>query len=421
MPSLAAQRGGDPWYRRLFSGNGALWALYFILVLFSLLAVGSAISSEFYKSMSRGGLNLLVKHILMLALGTGVAVLTARISGRRMRYGLVQLATPAVLIMFLLQVFLGHSTNGAERWINVFGLFTIQPSEFIRVYIILQGASIAGTDIRENPKKIRGYIAFWVLVLAPSTISIFNNISTGLIFITVLYIYSWVLKAPKKFMYWVSLIFGGIVALALLWTLLAPVQYVPGRLATARARIYRAVEGRGEKTSVELNDENLQPEVARMAIARSKVVGVGVGKSKMRDILPQAYSDYIYAIIIEEWGIVGLLLVPGIYVFWMYVAWREARKQTSVFRSNLLKGFGILYPLQALVNMVVASGIITTGQTLPMLSFGGSSIIATSIAFGLVIGASRVDRKDEAKDKKTPTKPTEEADYEELDSVPQQA
>ena len=112
----------------------------------------------------------------------------------------------------------------------------------------------------------------------------------------------------------------------------------------------------------------------------------------MRDSLSQAYSDYLYAIIIEEYGFLGLIFIPSLYFAWMLIGYREARKQTNVYRSNLIKGFGILYPMQALVNMIVASGIITTGQTLPLISYGGSSIIATSIAFGIMISASKIDK-----------------------------
>ena len=140
-----------------------------------------------------------------------------------------------------------------------------------------------------------------------------------------------------------------------------------------------------------ITDENRQEQMGRIAIARGQTPH-GPGKSKIRDTLAMAYSDYLYAIIIEEYSFLGLLLIPGLYLCWMYLALREARKQTNTYRSNLLKGFGILYPMQAIVNMVVASGIISTGQTLPLLSYGGSSIIAASMAFGIMIGASRVDK-----------------------------
>ena len=102
-----------------------------------------------------------------------------------------------------------------------------------------------------------------------------------------------------------------------------------------------------------------------------QAVGRGPGNSKLRDSLSQAYSDYLYAIIIEEYGILGLLFIPSLYLVWMLIGYREARKQTNVFRSNLIKGFGILYPLQALVNMIVASGIITTGRRSRSSAMGG--------------------------------------------------
>ena len=165
---------------------------------------------------------------------------------------------------------------------------------------------------------------------------------------------------------------------------------MPSRATTWRNRIERAVSEREDR--FQITDENRQEQMGRIAIARSQLIGKGPGNSKIRDTLAMAYSDYLYAIIIEEYGLIGLLFIPGLYVIWMLLAYREARKQTNVYRSNLIKGFGILYPMQAIINMVVASGLISTGQTLPLLSFGGSSIVAASMAFGIMIGASRVDK-----------------------------
>ena len=232
-----------------------------------------------------------------------------------------------------------------------------------------------------------------------------SNLSTFLIIFAFLYLYSWVLKAPKRFMYRVTAI--GAIALVLggAYLYLAPESMLPGRAVTWHNRLHGAVKEREDRFAI--TDENRQEQMGRMAIANSKLVGRGPGNSKMRDSLSQAYSDYLYAIIIEEYGILGLLFIPSLYFAWMLIGYREARKQTNVYRSNLIKGFGILYPLQALVNMIVASGIITTGQTLPLISYGGSSILATSIAFGIMIGASRVD-----KPKREPH--TEEAEFTEV-------
>ena len=167
-----------------------------------------------------------------------------------------------------------------------------------------------------------------------------------------------------------------------------PDSLLPGRATTWRNRLERAVST--PEDQFKITDENRQEQMGRIAIARGQTPH-GPGKSKIRDTLAMAYSDYLYAIIIEEYSFLACSSSRSL-LCWMYLALREARKQTNTYRSNLLKGFGILYPMQAIVNMVVASGIISTGQTLPLLSYGGSSIIAASMAFGIMIGASRVDK-----------------------------
>ena len=375
------------WYQRIFAGNGLLWFLYFVLILASLITVSSAISSEYYKSISRGGLNPILKHSLMLVIGVASAIVMSMLSGKAYRYVLPRVSTLVMLILFFAQVFLGHSANGAERWINL-GFITIQPAEFLRVYMVIWGAFVAGKDQEEDPHKVKTYAFYWLRILFFSIFVMLGNLSTFLIFIV--YLYSWVLKAPKRFMYWVSGIGAVMAALFALYILFAPESLLVGRTLTWHNRIHGALTEQTDRFAI--TDANRQEQMGRMAIANSQLIGRGPGKSKMRDSLSLAYSDYLYAIIIEEYGILGLLFIPSLYFCWMFFAYREARKQTNVYRSNLIKGFGILYPLQALVNMIVASGVITTGQTLPLISYGGSSIIATSMAFGIMIGASRVDK-----------------------------
>ena len=378
------------WTRRVFSGNGLLWALYFLLLLVSLYTVSSALSSEVYKSLSSGGgTNPILKHCLMLFLGGAAAVLCSTIKGRALRYTLPRSYLLAMIGLCIAQFVLGVNTNGAERWIRVLGM-TLQPSEFYRILLVLWGAYVAGKDTVENPQKERAYWVYWIIIFLLSILILVSNLSTFLIFFAFLYLYSWVLKAPKRFMYRVSVIGIGAIALGGAYLYLAPESMLPGRAVTWHNRLHGAVNERADKFAI--TDANRQEQMGRMAIANSKLLGRGPGNSKMRDSLSQAYSDYLYAIIIEEYGFLGLIFIPSLYFAWMLIGYREARKQTNVYRSNLIKGFGILYPMQALVNMIVASGIITTGQTLPLISYGGSSIIATSIAFGIMISASKIDK-----------------------------
>ena len=394
MTSMPEQQISQPlgerhWYQRVFDGNGLMWVLYFAFIIVSLVTVSSAISSDFYKSLSAGGMNPIMKHWIMLVIGGTTAVVMSSLPARYYRVHVPLLMTIGMVVMIIALILFGRATNGAERWINL-GFITLQPSEFMRVYMVLCGALIAKNDLVENPKKEKAYYVYWIALLLLSTPLILSNLSTGIIFVAFLFLYSWVLKAPKRAMRRFALVGAGGVALFAIALFTFPDSLLPSRATTWRNRIERAVSEREDR--FQITDENRQEQMGRIAIARSQLIGKGPGNSKIRDTLAMAYSDYLYAIIIEEYGLIGLLFIPGLYVIWMLLAYREARKQTNVYRSNLIKGFGILYPMQAIINMVVASGLISTGQTLPLLSFGGSSIVAASMAFGIMIGASRVDK-----------------------------
>ena len=390
MPSAEGAQRKD-WLRNVFAGNGLYWLLYLIFIIVSMVTVSSAISSEYYKAQAHGSINPQLKHALMLLLGVFAAIFFARISAKNLRNLLPRLSLLAMFGLCVAIYALGRSTNGAERWIHFAGL-TLQPAEFLRLFIVIWGAHITASDTTENPNKLRAYIGYAIFVGGFALAFASSNLSMLVIYAIFFVLYCWTLRAPKKFLRWLVILGIGGATLFTSYLLLAPESMLIGRSVTWRNRIHRMIEPKQPTDGATAKfdaDERHQEEMGRMAVASA---GRGPGKSKMRDHLPLAYSDYLYATIIEEYGIFGLLLIPGLYIAWMLLAYREARKQTNIYRSNLIKGFGILYPLQALVNMVVSSGLITTGQPLPLLSYGGSSVLASSIAIGITIAASRVDR-----------------------------
>lgn len=409
--TASSERG---WFKNIllnpFTGNGLFWVLYLAFFVVSMVTVSSAISSEYYKATYQGATNPILKHFLIYCIGAFCTFVGALFPARFLRNTVPPLSLLGQLVLLLLWVFFSHSANGTDRWILIFGI-TIQPAEFLRLHIILWGAHIAGADVQENPNKMGAYIFYLVTLCLFGFFFASSNLSMVIIYAVVFFLYCWMIHAPKRFLKWIAIGGGGLALLFALYILFAPESMLKGRATTWRARVHRMMEPKeaaGQATAKFDADDRFQEEQGRMAVASA---GRGPGNSKMSNTLPLAYSDYLYTIIIEEYGLIGLLLVPGLYVAWMLLAYREARKQTDVYRSNLIKGFGILYPLQALVNMVVASGIITTGQPLPLLSFGGSSILAASIAMGLTIAASRVDRP---KRRLHAAAPVEEVDYTEL-------
>ena len=362
--------------QRLLDGNGALWALYIAFMILSTLIVSSAISSEVYKAGS--GMPIF-KHILFLFGGFVLCAIVSQFSSRFMRNWaprIMMLAMP-LLIAWLLVA--GSGKNGAERWIYIAGI-SVQPSELMRIALVLWGAVAAGNSWKRNPKRWKQFTAYYVLSGILIAILASSNLSTGIIFVRS---FRWFVRVTVGLA-----LLGGIALMTL------PPSWLPGRASTWRARIERKVDehsvAKGEVREINMGG---QEDMGRMAIASSKnLLPVGPGQSKFRSALALAYSDYIYAIAIEEYGWLGLLVLPGLYVLWMWLILREARRQSSAYRANVLRGFAIIYPLQALVNLAVGAGLFNTGQTLPMFSFGGSSIFATSIAFGIMIGMSRSER-----------------------------
>ena len=159
-----------------------------------------------------------------------------------------------------------------------------------------------------------------------------------------------------------------------------------------------------EKDAVDkfvINDANRQVQHGRIAIARGGVLGVFPGNSVQRDFLPQAYSDFIYAIIVEEMGLVGGLLVILLYMVLLFRAGRIATKSKTVFPAILVIGLSLLLVLQAFVNMAVSTSLIpVTGQPLPMISRGGTSILVTSVYFGIMLGITRQIKEETVKTKK---------------------
>lgn len=376
--------------QRLLDGNGALWALYIAFMILSTLIVSSAISSEVYKAGS--GMPIF-KHILFLFGGFVLCAIVSQFSSRFMRNWaprIMMLAMP-LLIAWLLVA--GSGKNGAERWIYIAGI-SVQPSELMRIALVLWGAVAAGNSWKRNPKRWKQFTAYYVLSGILIAILASSNLSTGIIFVLFIGIYSIVLRAPWRSFRWFVRVTVGLALLGGIALMTLPPSWLPGRASTWRARIERKVDehsvAKGEVREINMGG---QEDMGRMAIASSKnLLPVGPGQSKFRSALALAYSDYIYAIAIEEYGWLGLLVLPGLYVLWMWLILREARRQSSAYRANVLRGFAIIYPLQALVNLAVGAGLFNTGQTLPMFSFGGSSIFATSIAFGIMIGMSRSER-----------------------------
>jgi len=297
------------------------------------------------------------------------------------------------ILLLILTPFIGTSVNGAERWISFMGI-TIQPLEIAKISLM---GTIAFLLSRQNGSN-DALIFKWMigLMLVVTGIIAMDNLSTAVLLFVVCYLLMFIGNVKLMRLLKVA---GAGVAVILLFLLLLNV--IPeswtddgplSRLGTWQNRIehFGSRNELSEEEYFTITDENYQVAHAQIAISNGGLLGVFPGNSTERDFLPQAYSDFIYAIIIEEMGLVGGLFVLMLYVIILIRAGMIARKTEKLFPKYLVLGSAMMLSIQAFINMAVAVNLIpVTGQPLPLISRGGTSTLITCAYFGLMLSADR--------------------------------
>jgi cell division protein FtsW len=370
---------------QLFKGDKIVWILYLLLCIVSLIEVYSASSTLTYRSHNTTG--PILRHAMFLLLGTVVVVIIHNFHFRHASaLGFMTLFIAVVLL--ILTPIIGVRVNDASRWIEFFGI-QFQPSEFAKLSMIILTAFILSKSQRSE-EQLR--ISFWIILVLTGGFAVLivgENLSTALLLCIVVFILMIFGRVPWKLLVRTALLVLAAAALfAFLLFLIPKIDKVP-RWETWHNRMFLHEPGVMEE-GFEITKSNYQPAHAKMAIANGSFTGVGPGNSTQRDYLPQAYSDFIYAIIIEEMGWFGALLIPFLYLVLLYRGLRIAKKCTKIFPMLLVMGSAMMIGLQAFVNMLVAVGAgPVTGQPMPLISRGGTSTIITCIYFGIILSVSR--------------------------------
>lgn len=383
---------------KIFKGDKVIWTVFIILCVISLVEIFSATSTIVYRQQSQWG--PILRHSMFLIGGIGVILLIHNVPYRY--FSSLIFVLFASIILLILTPFIGESVNNADRWISIMG-FTIQPSEIAKISLM---GTIAFLLSKQNGQN-DGILFKWMIglmVLVCGIIAL-DNLSTAVLLFGVCFILMFI--GNVKFMRLLK-VTGISVALLLLFVLL--LNIVPenwtnsgplNRLGTWQNRITHFGEARelSEDDYFTITDENYQVAHAKIAISNGGVFGVFPGNSTERDFLPQAYSDFIYAIIIEEMGIIGGIFVLLLYVIILIRSGIIARKIDKLFPKYLVLGSALMLSIQAFINMAVAVNLIpVTGQPLPLISRGGTSTLITCAYFGLILSADRfgiLKKKDE--------------------------
>ncbi|MDY6800834.1 MAG: FtsW/RodA/SpoVE family cell cycle protein [Bacteroidota bacterium] len=364
---------------KYFKGDRVIWGVIFALSMFSLLAVYSSTGTLAYKYQGGNTAYYILKHFVLLMVGLGIIYITHLIP-YKFYSKLSQLFLYLAIFLLAITLIMGTSLNQATRWLTLPGLgLTIQTSDFAKLALIMYIARIL--SMRQHKiDDFNGIVVSLIIpIVAVCGLIMPANLSTAVILFVSSFILMFIGRVKMRYL----MLLAGI-GVFIITLLIASIVFTgsQGRIGTWQNRIESFVSGDSE--------DNYQVEQSKIAIATGGFFGKGPGNSTQRNFLPHPYSDFIYAIIIEEYGFIGGVVVLILYLFLLYRAGVIVRKSNRTFAAFLAIGLTISLTFQAMINMGVAVNLFpVTGQTLPLVSMGGSSILFTGVAFGIILSVSR--------------------------------
>lgn len=376
----------------IFKGDKVIWIIFLFLCLISIVEVFSAASTLTYKSGDHWG--PITQHSVILMVGAFIVVLVHNIPCKYFRV-LPFFLLPVSCILLLAVMVMGNYVNGAARWMNFAGV-QFQPSELAKMAVIIVTAFILSRFQEEegaHPKAFK-YI-MWIIGIVFVLIAPENGSTAALLF-GVVFLMMVIGRIPWKQL---GMLVGGVAILLTLFV--SVIMITPAskyrdlpmmhRVETWQNRIKGFFEDKEAVPAAKYDiDKDAQIAHANIAIATSHVVGKMPGNSVQRDFLSQAFSDFIFAIIIEELGLLGGAFIVMLYLWLLIRAGKIAKRSEKPFPAFLVMGIAMLLVGQAMLNMMVAVGLFpVTGQPLPLISKGGTSTLINCAYIGMILSVSR--------------------------------
>lgn len=376
-----------------------IWAIVALLAIFSFLPVYSAASNLAYTGGNGQTFGYFVKHFVHLFLGFSIIYGIHKIPYRYFR-GLSMVMFPVILILLVVTLLQGTTIAGANasRWIRIPVVgFTFQPSTLAALVLMVYVARYLSKNFEENITFKSSMLNLWLPVFIVLVLILPANFSTAAIIFFMIIVLVFLGGYPIRYL---AAIVGMAIMGLMFFIMIAKLfpEAMPNRVDTWNSRIEHFLDNKDTA-------EDYQIEKAKIAIATGSFYGLGPGKSVQKNFLPQSSSDFIFAIIIEEYGLIGgvfLILLYSLLLFRIVVV---AQKADSVFGKLTTIGVGLPIIFQALINMGVAVELFpVTGQTLPLISSGGTSIWVTCLAIGIIlsVSAKREEIRNQSGDEQSP-------------------
>ena len=359
-------------------GDRTIWMIIAVLSLFSLLAVYSASGWEAWRSRGGNTTVMFVSHLVRLTFGLFIVYMCHLLHYRQyQRVAPILILASVPLLVFTL--FYGQNINNANRWLNIAG-FSFQPSEFAKIALIIYIA-------RELTRK-QDYITSFKDAFLPIIMPVLiicgliapANLSTAALLFFTCILLMFIGRVSWKYIFLLGLlglvVFAGLIAVGQL--------YPESGLVRVDTWISRVQE------FLHSEDGGFQVQQAKIAIAKGGIIGEGPGNSIIRNFLPYAHADFIYAIICEEYGLFGGSIVLALYVLLFLRNVRLVTQSPKAFGAFLAIGLSLMLTVQALANIAVNVNLVpATGLTLPLISMGGTSMLFTCVALGMILSVSK--------------------------------
>ncbi len=401
---------------KILKGDKVIWIVALFLGIVSLVAVYSATSALVVNNYGGDTGKLLLKHGGTLLLGYAAMIIAFLIDYKHFSKASKLLLIP-ILILLAYTLIFGRNLNDASRSINIFGI-SFQPSEWAKIILLtyLSRELVMMGDKLDNFKEV--LIHLGIPIFATVGLIFTENLSTALLLLCTSLVVLFIGRV--KFKHLLALFGIGIAALSIVLVIDLATTGISNSKAQkayeeslARGEVVKELTprvSRGktwekrisamfEKEDEDFNpfdDHHYQQTYAKIAVATGNFSGKGPGKSEQRNFLPHPYSDFIFAIIIEEYGIFGALIVILLYVIFFTRVTRIVAKRPLTFGAFMAFGLGFLIILQAMINMGVSVGLLpVTGQPMPFVSMGGTSMMATGFIIGMILSVTRDIEKEE--------------------------
>jgi cell division protein FtsW len=371
------------WLTKTFKGDRAIWGLVVLFMIYSLLSVYSSSVGVAFKNYGGNTTYFLRSQFIMLILGLGIIIVVHYLPYRiySAMAGIILIVAAGLLVLTL---FFGARINEATRWLVIPGTgFRLQTSDIAKVALVLYIARTLSKYQNElgNFMLVTKYFMIPIAIICALIMP--ENLSTAMMIFMISMIILYIGRVPFKFLLaYLGMAVAGVVLFALVLTVVTK----DNRVEVWKNRIESFF-------SAESNaDDDYQTNQAKIAISTGGLFGKAPGRSTQRNMLPQSNSDFIFAIIIEEYGLIlGAFPLILAYMILLFRAITIAKKCETAFPAFLVLGLTMMIVVQAMLNMLVAVGLFpVTGQTLPMVSWGRTSVLVMSFSIGAILSVSRV-------------------------------